>query len=104
MVSGKTNEKLDIKINVKIVDRVDTFKYSGLQINDMGYQETEINTIIEYATYLYHSIKNTFIGKKKCQQQKISMYLQKGIFTLVCKRSMLTEDMKNKVRNVEISI
>lgn len=105
MVVGKGSTRTNIELNGKGIDQVDTFKYLGVHINDKGYHDTEINTRIENAARMYHSLKNSFIGKKEVSiKAKMSVYrtVFVPILTFGCESWVLTSSMKSKIQSMEM--
>ena len=61
MITGRGSTQTNISLNQRTLDQVDTFRYLGVQLNDKGYHDAEINARLENTSKLYHSLRIPFI-------------------------------------------
>lgn len=105
MISGKSEEMVNIEINDQIIEQVNSFKYLGVQIESQGHQNQEITARVQSAANLYHSIKNTFLGKKEVSlKTKISVFnsVFVPILTFGSESWVLTKRQESLIQAVEM--
>lgn len=105
MINGKSEEMVNIEINDQIIEQVNSFKYLGVQIESQGHQNQEITARVQSAANLYHSIKNTFLGKKEVSlKTKISVFnsVFVPILTFGSESWVLTKRQESLIQAVEM--
>ena len=68
MTFRKQVPHINITKDGKCLKQVTNYKYLGVNLNSDSDREIEIKARIWSAVQMYHSIKGTFIGKKKSQE------------------------------------
>ena len=105
MITGRGSTQTNISLNQRTLDQVDTFRYLGVQLNDKGYHDAEINARLENTSKLYHSLRIPFIGKREISgKTKITVYKTVFVPTLTfgCETWVLTKSMKSKLQAMEM--
>lgn len=105
MVSGKSDRKVNIELNGKAIEQVDNFKYLGVRLDSKGNHEIEINDRIDSAAKVYHSLRNSFLGKREVSlKAKMSIYraVFVPILTFGCESWVLTKRLKSKIQSIEM--
>jgi hypothetical protein len=65
----------NIKIGKQQIEQVETFKYLGVQINQEGRIDKEINTRITSSSKLFNAIKSGFLSHREITEKtKLSVY------------------------------
>lgn len=105
MIGGKTNHLLNVGLNGKRLEQVNSFKYLGVYMESQGYQNQEINARIQSAANVYHSMKNSFIGKKEVSTKtKMSVYDSVFVPILIfgCESWVLNKKHKSMLQSMEM--
>jgi hypothetical protein len=75
IVIAKNGKKHNIKIGKQQIEQVETFKYLGVQINQEGRIDEEINTRIASSSKLFNAIKSGILNHKEIiEKTKLSIY------------------------------
>lgn len=103
MIINARNTNMNITLNGKVVEKIETFKYLGVPINNKGNQEAEIVARMEGAARMYHAIRSNFLTKREVSRHtKISVY--KSIFvpilTFGSESWVLSKKLKSKVQSI----
>ena len=105
MVMGKTSHDISVQIDGKAIKQEETFKYLGVLLSSNGNQEVEIKARIESAARLYHSIKNTLIGKREISR-KVKMSVYRAVFTPILifgsESWTVTKKIKSQIQSMEM--
>src|SRR5699024_3306636 len=107
MIISKERERkeINIKIDNVNIEQVNHFKYLGIQIEDNGGQDMEINNRIEKALKVYHLMNKNFINRKEISQKtKTSVFktIYRPILTFGCESWVLTKAQKSKIQATEM--
>lgn len=105
MVIGKEDLKISITLDEKTIEQTEIFSYLGVKIHRNGRNEAELTGRVESALKLYHSLSNTFIGKKEVTTKtKLSVYntVFKPILTYGSESWILTNQMKSRIQATEM--
>ena len=102
---GKDNKSLNLKINGKNIEQVETFKYLGVLINRTGTDELEIQKRLHSTSKLYFILKNTIIGKKEISHKtKITVYktIYRPTLMFGSESWTLNESQKSRIQAMEM--
>lgn len=105
MTIGKKEANMEIKLDGKIVEQIEVFKYLGVSIHKDGREEAEINNRIENTTKLFYALNNTFIRRKEISQKtKMAVYntIYKPILTYGGESWVLNSQMKSRLQTLEM--
>lgn len=105
MVIGKNNIKVEISLDGRKLEQVDTFKYLGVNIHKSGTEDVEVVGRIESTNKLYYALCNTFVKKKEITQKtKITVYntVYKPVLTYGCETWNISKQMKSKIQTLEM--
>lgn len=98
-------EEVDIQIDGKHIQTVQTYEYLGVLINKDGRIDQEIKHRISKGNRTYYQINNTLIGKKEISI-KAKMHLYKTIYTPTLLYSSetwtMTDKQKSKITTAEM--
>jgi Reverse transcriptase (RNA-dependent DNA polymerase) len=99
----------DGEINISLegthLEQVNHFEYLGVEIENAGKQEAEINKRIEKAMKTYYAINQTIISKKEVSRNtKLNVYksIFKPILTYGCESWVLTPQQRSKLQAAEM--
>ncbi|XP_063904758.1 uncharacterized protein LOC135123812 [Zophobas morio] len=105
MVMGKASHDISVQIDGKAIKQEETFKYLVVLLSSNGNQEVEIKARIESAARLYHSIKNTLIGKREISR-KVKMSVYRAVFTPILifgsESWTVTKKIKSQIQSMEM--
>lgn len=104
MVVGEP-EDINIELDGIKMEQVKSYRYLGVELNEDGGQNLEINRRIENTMKLYHMLNKGFISKKEISRNtKISVYksIYRPTLTFSCESWALTGNQKKKIQAVEM--
>ena len=105
MVVGKERKNVKIEVDGRKLQQVTVCKYLGVNIQDSGRQEAEINERVTAAVRAYHAMSNSFVGKREVSRRtKLSVYrsIYCPILTYGCESWVMTNTMKSKLQAAEM--
>lgn len=105
MIIGNNAEEMKIQIESSNIEQVKTFKYLGIEIEENGNQEAEINNRIEKTLKLYYTMNKKFINKPEISRKtKINIFktIYRPILTFGCESWVLNKQQKSKIQAVEM--
>ncbi|XP_045474946.1 uncharacterized protein LOC123680873 [Harmonia axyridis] len=104
-VNDEREDDWRLEIEGEEVEKVECSRYLGVNIENTGSQEREINERIEKAGRLYHAINKKFLRRTEVEE-KTKMTVFKSIFRPVlsygCETWNTTKRMRSKLQAVEI--
>jgi Reverse transcriptase (RNA-dependent DNA polymerase)/Endonuclease-reverse transcriptase len=105
MVVSRNEQSIHIRVGETEVEQVEIYKYLGVNIDQRGTQEVEINERIRKANNLYYAINHTFINKKEISKHtKMSVFkaVYRPVLTYGCEAWVLTKNEKSKLQAAEM--
>lgn len=105
MQIGKKTSNISIKLDGRVVEQTESYRYLGVNIHMNGKQEEEINKRIESTTKLYYTLNYPFIRKKEISKKtKMVVYstVFKPILTYGSESWVLNKQMKSKLQALEM--
>ena len=105
MVIGQERKDLRIVIDGVPIEQVNHFKYLGVELEEDGRQEMEVNTRIEKTLKLYHLMSKNFIGRTEISTKtKINVFkaVYRPILTFGCESWVLNQKQKNRIQAIEM--
>jgi hypothetical protein len=103
MVIAKNGKKHNIKIGKQQIEQVETVKYLGVQINQEGRIDEEINTRIASSSKLSNSIRSGFLNHKEITEKtKLSVYKStfSPILSFASETWVLNKEHKSKIQTL----
>lgn len=100
-----TSREINIYIDNTKIQRVNSFQYLGVEIQDNGEQEVEINRRTEKAMNIYYAMSRSFINKKEiARSTKLNVYrtVFRPVLTFGCETWVLTKRQKSKLQAAEM--
>lgn len=105
MVIGNEKKVMNIQIDGVAIEQVETVKYLGVEIQENGKQEIEINNRVEKTLKLFFAMQNVFINKKEISKKtKINIFktIYRPILTFGCESWVLSQRQKSKIQAIEM--
>ncbi|KAJ8951320.1 hypothetical protein NQ318_008224 [Aromia moschata] len=105
MAEGRPDIAVNVELNGGKLEQVSTMKYLGVHIESQCYRDQEINARIQSASNMFHSMKNSFIGKKEVSiKTKMSVYNSIYVPILIFGREswVLNQKHKSIVQSMEM--
>src|SRR3978361_1720895 len=97
--------KINILLDEEIIEQVDKFEYLGVEIENTGVQDAEINKRIQKALNTYYAINSGFISKREVSREtKMGVYktIVRPILTYGSESWTLTQRQRSKLQAVEM--
>ena len=98
-------ESVEMEMEDIKLEQVMSFEYLGVQIQNNGKREAEINERISTATKIYYALNRSFLRMRAITKKtKESVY--KAIFfsilTYRCESWVLTKDIRSRIQDAEM--
>ena len=105
MVISEERKKIQITLDDIEIEQVKHYKYLGVEMQEGGRQDMEINDRMEKTLKLYHLMNKNFVSKREVSKKtKINVYkaMYRPILTYGCESWVLTERDKSRIQAVEM--
>ena len=104
ILSGEESVGMEVE-GIKL-QQVRSFKYLGLQIQNNGKQEAEVNEWISTVMKIYYTLNRNFPRRRREITEKTKVNVYKAIFcpisTYDCESWILMKDIRNRIQAAEI--
>jgi len=105
MVLSRKPEQGDIQLNGVALQRVEKFKYLGVQFSSDGQWDGEIDRRIAAAGAVFHSLYRSIVTKRELSHQtKIAVFktIFRPILTYGCENWVITENVRSRLQAAEM--
>src|SRR5215510_7198261 len=105
IVLSRKPEQGDIQLNGVALQRVEKFKYLGVQFSSDGQWDGEIDRRIAAAGAVFHSLYRSIVTKRELSRQtKIAVFktIFRPILTYGCENWVITENVRSRLQAAEM--